>query len=517
MQGKHSVRVWGSAAAFVAAGVALRLYDLRGPSLWFDEGGSLRATNQSTFSGMFSDLLHTAHGDRFQPLYFIALWCWRQLFGSGMLSLRLPSALLGIAAVVVLALAARLLYGTEAGLWCAFFSTPSALLIIHSQEARPYALLILLVAAQFACLLWVRGREARPSPASLWLFWVVTGVACFASVLAWLSTAALAAAEAAVDRDPRRWLRRWLPAFVATLPAIVFFLASGVAGAPSEAQVTRLGGSLLRNAAFAVYGMLVDTTYGPPIQRLQADHGLHVLAPYWPELLVFAVVSLGLVSAFVAAWRRPAADAGRRRTEAVLALALAGSFVLMIVFAAATKLNWQPRHSFFLVVPFALLVPALPAAWSERGAAWRGWGLYARLAVVALVALNCYSLVHYYFDPAYARDDYRGAAQYVVSHSGPQQPAVVLNGVIQLLEYYGARDMVDGTALDQTRLATAVEAVTHDSPHVLLVVNRQPAYWKQTGSVPAAIGSVYRLEGTRHLAYFDIYSLARRPLAAGPQ
>ena len=94
MQGKHSVRVWGSAAAFVAAGVALRLYDLRGPSLWFDEGGSLRATNQSTFSGMFSDLLHTAHGDRFQPLYFISLWCWRQLFGSGVLSLRLPSALM---------------------------------------------------------------------------------------------------------------------------------------------------------------------------------------------------------------------------------------------------------------------------------------------------------------------------------------------------------------------------------------------------------------------------------------
>ena len=516
MDGKHSVRRWGSAAALVAAALTLRLFDLRGPSLWFDEGGSLRATSQSTFSGMFSDLLHTAHGDRFQPLYFVLLWCWRQLCGSSAFSLRLPSALLGIAAVAVLALAARRLFGTEGALWCAFFSAPSAFLIIHSQEARPYALLILLVALQFACLLWVRDRADRPVRVGLWLFWVVTGVACFASVLACLSTAALAAAEAAVDRDLRRWLRRWLPAFVAMVPAIVFFLASGVAGAPSEVQVTRLGGSLVRNAAFAVYGMMVGTTYGPPIQRLQVDRGLHVLVPYWPQLLVFAIVALGLLTAFVVAWRRPAVDEGRRRTVAVLTLALVGSFVLMIGFAAATKLNWQPRHSFFLVVPFALLVPALPAAWPERDSAWRGWGLCARLAVIALVALNCYSLVHYYFDSAYARDDYRGAAQYIVSHSGPQRPAVLLNGVIQLLEYYGARDIVDGTGLDQARLASGIAAATRGSPQVLLVVNRQPAYWTQPESLLAAIGSAYRLEGTEHLAYFDIYSLARRMPARLP-
>ncbi len=166
MEGKHWARRWGSPAALVAVAATLRLFDLRGPSLWFDEGGSLRATSQSTFSGMFSDLLHTAHGDRFQPLYFVLLWCWRHLFGSSAFSLRLPSALLGIAAVAVLALAARRLFGTEGALWCAFFSAPSAFLIIHSQEARPYALLILLVALQFACLLWVRDRADRPVAAS---------------------------------------------------------------------------------------------------------------------------------------------------------------------------------------------------------------------------------------------------------------------------------------------------------------------------------------------------------------
>ncbi|MGD0998338.1 MAG: hypothetical protein ABR941_08505, partial [Thermoleophilia bacterium] len=66
-------RRWALVAGGVllAAAVVLRFADLSGPSLWFDEGGSLRATNQTSLHAMLSDLVQTAHGDRYQPLYFI--------------------------------------------------------------------------------------------------------------------------------------------------------------------------------------------------------------------------------------------------------------------------------------------------------------------------------------------------------------------------------------------------------------------------------------------------------------
>jgi len=511
------VRRWAlvATAALLGAAVALRFADLTGPSLWFDEGGSLRATDPASFTHLFSDLANTSHGDRFQPLYFIGLWCWRQLFGDGVFSVRLPSVLFGIAAVVVLWLGARRLWGRRGALWSLLFVVPSALLVQHAQEARPYAMLIFLSSLQTVLLLGLTGEALEHRAGRSWAFWIVTGVASFASILTMLYSAGLAAGDLVAGRDWRDWLRRWVPAVIASIPALVFFLGSRVSSAPSDAQVTKLGGSVLRNAVFAVYGTLVGTSYGPPIQRLQASAGVRTLLDYWPALTVFALVAAALVVAGVVALRRGRPTAAQRHHATLLAVALAVSYVLMIAFTAVTRLNWQPRHSFFLVVPVALLLPLPVVAWGvgadegAAGAAARRWRPAAAALLVALAALNVYSLAHYYGDTAYARDDYRAAARYISSASGPGRPAVLLNGVRQLLAYYDAGPVVDGVGIDQTALPARVAALTRDAGSVVLVVNRQSSWWKQPESIAAAMAPGYRLVKTVEFPYFSIYTFDR--------
>ena len=503
-------RRWALVAGGVllAAAVVLRFADLSGPSLWFDEGGSLRATNQTSLHAMLSDLVQTAHGDRFQPLYFILLWFWRQIAGDSAFSLRLPSALLGIAAVVVLVAGARELYGVRGAVWSLLFVAPSALLIQHAQEARPYALLIFLTALQTVLLLGLLEGATWRSRRS-WAFWLVTGVASFASILTILFSLGLAAGDLVVCRRPRRFLSRWLPAALASLPAVLFFLASNVSTAPSDAQVTKLGGSVVRNAVFAVYGTLVGTTYGPPIQRLQDQPGLRTVLHYWPALAVFVVVFAALAALVAAALRRGRMAPAQRRRAHVLLVALVCSYILMIGFTVATKLNWQPRHSYFLVIPVALLLPLLVVAWDGGGAAARRWRTIAVASLVALAVLNLYSLSHHFFDRAYALDDYRDAAHYIATGTGPNHPGVLLFGVQELLEYYGATNLVDGRGLDQSELAQGVASATHDAHSVMLVIDRQSTYWKQSESVAAAMAPDYRLTTVATFPYFTIYTFDR--------
>jgi hypothetical protein len=190
----------------------------------------------------------------------------------------------------------------------------------------------------------------------------------------------------------------------------------------------------------------------------------------------------------------------------------------MICFTVVTRLNWQPRHSFFLAIPVALLLPLLVVVWDGGGVAARRWHAAAVACLVAVSLLNVYSLGHRYFDHAYALDDYRDAAHYIAAGTGPNRPGVLLFGVQELLAYYGAGHLVDGRGLDPSALAKGVAGATHDASSVMLVIDRESTYWKQPESVVAAMSPKYRLTATADFPYFSIYTFDRaaETAQAGP-
>jgi mannosyltransferase len=139
----------------------LRFYRIDAQSFWNDEGNSARIAERT-----FDLILEGAAGDIHPPGYYMLLHGWRALFGHSELALRSLSAVAGLALVVFTYLLGRHLFGEATGLTAAFLGAISPFAVYYSQEARMYALLAALSAASTYALLRLLtvNQSSVPSP-----------------------------------------------------------------------------------------------------------------------------------------------------------------------------------------------------------------------------------------------------------------------------------------------------------------------------------------------------------------
>lgn len=131
--------------AVLALAVFLRLFTLGSESLWLDEAVSVTSSKASLWS-----IVHTtASQDMHPPLYYSILHFWMLLFGQTEAAIRSLSACFGIASVFLTYKVGQELYDRKTGLIAGFLMTISAFAIAYSQEARPYALLLMLTLLSF--------------------------------------------------------------------------------------------------------------------------------------------------------------------------------------------------------------------------------------------------------------------------------------------------------------------------------------------------------------------------------
>ncbi|MDH2328623.1 hypothetical protein QCN27_17365 [Cereibacter sp. SYSU M97828] len=139
--------IWGLALAGVlAAGALFRLVTIGQDPIWLDEAYTLWFTEQS-----WEFLWRSMAGvETFPPLYYSLMKVWTQVAGTSEVALRLPSALVGIASILLLAIAGRLArspaLGVMAGGICALWQFQ----IHYAMEARPYSFAALAVALMLA-------------------------------------------------------------------------------------------------------------------------------------------------------------------------------------------------------------------------------------------------------------------------------------------------------------------------------------------------------------------------------
>lgn len=91
------------------------------------------------------------------PLYYVLAWIWTQGTGTGEFGLRSLSALAGVATIPVAYLLGAELAGRRAGILAAALAAVNPMLLWYSQEARCYALLVLLTS--LAALYFVRALD----------------------------------------------------------------------------------------------------------------------------------------------------------------------------------------------------------------------------------------------------------------------------------------------------------------------------------------------------------------------
>jgi 4-amino-4-deoxy-L-arabinose transferase-like glycosyltransferase len=131
-------------ALIVAAGAAIRFATLDLQSFRHDEAVTAGRVLRDGLGGTIDQV---SASESSPPLYYLLAWAWSKAFGVGEVGLRALSALLGTAAIAVAYLAVASLVSRRAGLIAAALFAFNPILVWYSQDARPYAPLIL-----FSCL-----------------------------------------------------------------------------------------------------------------------------------------------------------------------------------------------------------------------------------------------------------------------------------------------------------------------------------------------------------------------------
>lgn len=150
--------------------LALRLVNLGGRSLWYDEAFAVLFASKGLSAMLYGTLTPVAGGasDIHPLLYYTLLNIWMAIFGQSAFAVRLLSVLFGTATVAVIYYLARELFGQKPAIGAGIIVAVAPFHVQYSQETRMYALLGLLLAGATFCFVkgWqlnLNRREEAPN------------------------------------------------------------------------------------------------------------------------------------------------------------------------------------------------------------------------------------------------------------------------------------------------------------------------------------------------------------------
>jgi mannosyltransferase len=361
---------------------AIRFYRLGHQSYWLDEAFTVMVIKHD-FVHMLSTIPRT---EKTPPLYYMVAWLWSRVFGYGEFALRSLSALAGAATVPVAYATAKRLFSARVGLIGASLIAVNPFLLYFSQEARSYALLVLLS----TCALWAFADAwLTGSRRALTLWSVFSALAVFTHYFAVFLLIPESAVLLWKLRDRRVVLAcaGWLAVELMLLPLLLHQRSQGGIGfITAVALKTR------------VVGIPHDFLVG---SRTFPIHGVPLAAG------VLAAVGIGLAILFL---RR-----GDRAGARTLLLLAAAAIAIPAVLALGGADYLISRNVLPALVPIALVCAA------GFGAVRPALG---RLSIVAAaLALGAVADGYYVFDQSLQRDDWRSVA----AHLGGPGTAVVVS------------------------------------------------------------------------------------------
>ena len=356
--------------ALTALATISRCVTLDRQSYWSDEAITVLLTRMH-FGGLWHTIGET---ESTPPVYYVAAWFWVRAFGDGEVALRSLSALAGVATVPVAYLAGRSLRGPRVGVVAAALATVSPPLVWYSQEARAYALAILLAGASF----WAFARALRHPAASELAAWSIVsllaiGTHYFAGFVVATEAAWLVARHGGATV--------WSAVAVTTTGAAALLLLALEQRENGFAESIALSTSLAQRAAVLPKQLIVGA------QGLPLDRAIAVVAA-----VLLAVPLLHLLWGGAGAERRPllvACTAGLAPIVVPVALALGGLDYI------------NSRNALVGLVPLIVAAAVGLSATRRLGAVALG-ALVTLLAAISLVAL---------VDATYQRPNWRGFAQ----------------------------------------------------------------------------------------------------------
>jgi mannosyltransferase len=330
---------------------ALRLYALGDEALWYDElGTALHTEPHRSLVEVVRRPLEVPVIPA-PPLYFVTTYLFRQV-SQGEFVLRLPSVFWGLLAVAAVYTLGKALLGTREGLLGAFLLSVSSFHVRYSQEARYYALLMLLATLS----LYFLQRGLSHNDRSSWVgYLVATSLAIYTHLFAFLFVAVEAifvAAQFLRERVRKRATgpRQGREPFLSFLSCILLMALLYLPMVPYV-----LGG-LMSHKGLGGDAHAAVSKMDP--QYLSGILELFGAGPGWPLLCYVAALGLGLWSL-----------AREERRELFLFL-LWMVLPFLVVFLVPAGHNFRLRYVIFVLPVFLLVVSRGLVALADAIGGW---------------------------------------------------------------------------------------------------------------------------------------------------
>ncbi len=382
-------------AALTALGAVLRFTRLGHQGFWFDEANTALLVHFSP--GNMIGLIPQTEST--PPLYYCVAWVWARVFGYGEAGLRSLSAVAGVLTVPVVYAAARELISRRAGLIAAALTACNPFLIWYSQEARSYALLVLLTAVALLAFAHARNHP-RPRVLAAWV--IASGLALATHYYALLAIAPQAIWLLAVHRRAR-----------SVQVAVGLVGLCGVALIPLAISQNHTG------HASWIAPIPLGARLGQIIPQFLIGNGAPAQGVLEPLAAAMVVVALVLLLV-----RSDAIE--RRRALAAGGLAV-GGLVLNLLLVAGGVDDLITRNVIVIWLPAALMVAG--------GLGASRAGLIGILATVVLCATGVVAAVGVAVDRNLERPDWRVVARVLGPGPGPGPAAGTPQRAILVQDY----------------------------------------------------------------------------------
>jgi mannosyltransferase len=478
--GLHVSRTVALVGALTVLAAVARFAGIGSQSYWYDEAHTVWILH-SSFGEM---LARIQSSETSPPLYFILAWPWAHLFGDSESALRSLSALAGVVTVPVAYAAGAKLMSRRAGVIAAALTACNPLLVWYSQEARSYALMVLLTGVALLAFAYLRAEPTRG--------WMITWTIAGGLALATHYYAALTVVPEAIwlfrHYRSHRVIRIGLAAVVVWSSALAIFVLE---------QFRFLAGN----------NWIADV----PLARRAADvPKAFVVGPAAP-LSQWLVLASGILVAFAAWLVVKRAGAHERVPILFIARLTAAGIALVIVLIALGFDQVDYRNMLALWLPTALVVAG--------GLGVRRSGAAGVVAAGALCAIGIIIVVGVAVDGRLQRPDWRGVAQALGSK--PNRAIFAVNGcqLLPLSLYVPGLQFAPAGGATVSDLDVVVAAHQGSWEQVLTsgwyVVCRPAA---RGALIPSRVGSFREVGAPRHIGQFTVLTLhSRHPVRLSRQ
>ncbi len=416
-------REWVVLASILAVAAAARFYRIGAQSFWIDELLSLDASVATEGVSFWEKLLYNVHG----PLHAVVIHALRGIsLSEGIL--RAPSAVAGTLSVLLLYRWLVMLGRRDVALHGALFFALSPFNLYYSQELRFYALMVM-----FALITLIAYERFLENPS--YRRGALLGLAAAAATLSHFSALFLAAGLfvhlLVTGRLRGRHLASGCLAALILLVLvspwlyreIVYLRGIRVVQISELPADERLRGDLTLNVwsyPYALYAFSVGYSFGPSLRELhEVNSGVQLLGAHWLEMVVVGMLFGWLTVAGL--WR------ARKRGELSLFLSVLLSTLALTTVAAAFNIKVFNIRYMMASFPLytALIAYGLPSG-----------GFPRFLLVSAACAVMIVSSWNYHSNPAYAREDIRGAVSVIGDEESGVDLLLCINSRAVIEHYY---------------------------------------------------------------------------------